>query len=441
MHTELKAGLVEPPEREGHNVVRLLHDRLILTGGYTTDDNVYILDFDSYRYGSLDKEKDFKPQWKIARPTVDGFDYSENVFLFAYGCSLTPINSTQMIRFGGFQAGGYSQACNEVLLLTVEDAFPGRPDLIKMTRIHATMKLDFKSVKSKWTKIITQGNQPTCRAYHTATLLCNRYLVIVGGMTDGESIMEEAILDTHTWTWLGFRDEMNTTARYFHANSPHPSPRHGHSVILDESRDRLVLFGGGSGGDLLRDGQDNTEVWELLIGKRWKTNFQQSFPWRWRIIQRDHNDDNDQSSDSNNEGVSESSCSQESENYEHPSLHQQHVYHHSHNRQERLNLGRCHISVKLEPNNVLFFSGGGQVSTNNCLMYHLPTNKWKKLKILGRAPLARFTSAGTVIDGYLVAEGGFSSINGTTLKDVMVLDLIPNFNRIFQALPEDKRTG
>merc|ERR1712087_377569 len=36
--------LVSPPEREGHCMAKLGHNRLVLTGGYTPDDNVYVLD-------------------------------------------------------------------------------------------------------------------------------------------------------------------------------------------------------------------------------------------------------------------------------------------------------------------------------------------------------------------------------------------------------------
>ena len=60
-----------------------------------------------------------------------------------------------------------------------------------------------------------------------------------------------------------------------------PSGRHGHLVILDDSQNRLVLYGGGSRSDLLRSGDDNSEVWELQLGDglRDSKNFVQSFPW------------------------------------------------------------------------------------------------------------------------------------------------------------------
>ena len=49
------------------------------------------------------------------------------------------------------------------------------------------------------------------------------------------------------------------------------SGRHGHSVILDGNRNRLLLFGGGSGTDLLRSGRDNSEVWELRMNEDWES--------------------------------------------------------------------------------------------------------------------------------------------------------------------------
>lgn len=452
-------AFVEPPEREGHNMVRLGHNRIVLTGGYTPDDNIYILDFDTRDERTIVRDENAASnlqQWKIASPRTEGFR-RENIFLFAYGSSLTAANNTQMIRFGGFLQGGYSHACNHILVLTLEDVNPTRPDLNQATPVSHNLSLDFTSVKAKWTKIITTGPVPAARAYHTATLLANRYLVVIGGMNNGSSMMSEAILDTDTWTWLISSNEnpgteRNQTDPIIDFQSPRPSARHGHSVVLDNDRNRLVLFGGGSGGDLLRDGTDNTEVWELQMGENWETDFQKSLPWRWKLIQNNFRKKNLSKQENGEEDLDENNSSSttdvETEKGTNPPKKKEEKMcieisndcFYADHREEILNLGRCHISCKLSRDSVLFFSGGGQVSTNNVILYNLVTDVWRRLEIIGDPPLARFTAAGTVVDGWLVAHGGFSCASGE-LRDVMILDLIPCFNRFFKALPPDKSTG
>jgi hypothetical protein len=91
-----------------------------------------------------------------------------------------------------------------------------------------------------WEKIETRGPSPTARAYHSATLIHDRYLVVIGGMALSESCIEEAVLDIKTWTWIDRRL----------ACRGEPRGRHGHSVVWDQWRDRLVMFGGGNGSDL-----------------------------------------------------------------------------------------------------------------------------------------------------------------------------------------------
>lgn len=171
-------------------------------------------------------------------------------------------------------------------------------------------------------------------------------------------MLEEAVLDVETWTWLP------TSVTLPHA-APKPSGRHGHSVVVDDKRNRLVVFGGGSGSDLLRSGKDNSEVWELNMGKAWKQDLKSSFPWEWSKIHRD---------------------SQETENdYGEEALL---------DRTERLCLGRCHIAGKVSPNTVLLAFGSGRFSTNGLLAYDLQSDCFRRPQVLGRLPIPRFTAAG-----------------------------------------------
>jgi hypothetical protein len=146
---------------------------------------------------------------------------------FLYGASLTPLEGPQIddntyraIRFGGFRGGGYSHETNQVALLTIQHEQGQEPT-------------------SRWEEIQINNSQlVTPRAYHTATLLNGRYLVIVGGMMWRESILEICILDIQKRKWLDRPITIGLTS---------PRGRHGHSIILDSKRNRLVLFGGGNG--------------------------------------------------------------------------------------------------------------------------------------------------------------------------------------------------
>lgn len=146
---------------------------------------------------------------------------------FVYGASLTPLegpdndgNTYRAIRFGGFRGGGYSHESNLVATLTVRHVEGQQPT-------------------AHWEEIQTTNSHLAIpRAYHTATLLNGRYLLIVGGMMWRESILDVCVLDTQTWTWI---DQQITIGVQM------PSGRHGHSIVLDSKRNRLVLFGGGNG--------------------------------------------------------------------------------------------------------------------------------------------------------------------------------------------------
>jgi hypothetical protein len=78
---------------------------------------------------------------------------------------------------------------------------------------------------------------------------------------------------------------------------------------LDDKRDRIVVFGGGSGSDLLRSGRDNAEVWELRMGRQWKKaehslqELQDSLPWEWSPVLMNEGDDDDDDENVDEDGV------------------------------------------------------------------------------------------------------------------------------------------
>ena len=84
-------------------------------------------------------------------------------------------------------AGGYTDETNEIWVLTIKN--------------EQGMERRDNQITAAWETIPVPSTAVEPRAYHSATLIANRYLLIIGGMTSRESILNEAILDTNTWTW------------------------------------------------------------------------------------------------------------------------------------------------------------------------------------------------------------------------------------------------
>lgn len=358
-----------PSAREGHLMCILgspSNKRLILTGGFSDDHRVHIL--------PMSAGEEQPQQWLSTTPG--------GLLTFVYGSSLTPFHETSAIRFGGFRAAGYSGETNQVCVL----------------QLNHENQVD-------WQVVETNGTAPMARAYHSATLVENRYLVIIGGMTTRGSILQEAILDTQTWTWLA--KSVSTVS-----TSGKPSGRHGHSVVLDSKRNRLVLFGGGNGSDLLRSGVDNTEVWELKMNNCDGTgDLAASLPWTWNKIYKDSSEENNLELPSTGKasGLSPAEC---------------------------LVLGRCHVGAKVSVNTVLLAFGSGTPTTNGVLVYNLATDKFQRPAVRGPLPVPRFTAAAVVMhgEGFLMIHGGYTTQVDGARGDVALLDLAPGIHRDFPYL-------
>lgn len=168
------------------------------------------------------------PHWDVRRMDPIGRWPS-----FVYGASLTALptlySETQegalprkltatmrAIRFGGFRAGGYSNETCQVFLLTVkQEASRVQKRQKKRRGKRDRQQHDYhnsdsddensfsttwewhwnRSLEVSWSNISTTGFPPgdndqensmerdfLSRAYHTSTLLLDRYLVIIGGM-------------------------------------------------------------------------------------------------------------------------------------------------------------------------------------------------------------------------------------------------------------------
>ena len=280
--------------REGHISCALDgptgYKSIVITGGFSDDQSVTVIELKeggNYNWG-----------WTRLNPRC-----LTPPFSFVYGASLTALpsalakemekdrfmksnyyhrsgkiinrNVSKAIRFGGFEGGGYSGESNQVWILTIVD-YEFEDETLDQFAV--------------WEKIETHQQEehgtnfhPSARAYHSATLLYDRYLLLIGGMTSSGSCIDESILDIKEMRWID--------ASKVCEGEEKPKGRHGHSVVWDKRRDRLLLFGGGSGYDLLRSGTDNNEVWELnmkgiAIPQLMNSTSNNNNRWEWSMIRK-----------------------------------------------------------------------------------------------------------------------------------------------------------
>ena len=428
--------------REGHISCVLNHTTatnantkyLVITGGFSDDESITIV---SIPRGIQSYNKTW--DWNTVTPA------GECRCSFVYGATLTPLpssssleNVARAIRFGGFKGGGYSDETNEVWVLT-----------IRTEEHHDNDDNDGRiSQSANWEKIETNGTLPRPRAYHTATLIHDRYLVVIGGMTWQGSTIDGAILDITTWTWIDISL----------ACKGEPTGRHGHSVVWDGRRDRLVLFGGGSGTDLLRSGVDNNEVWQLKMNGIEIPSMDlghgttSSKMWEWSKIHGDDTseDEDDSSYDSDEDGEDDADEDDEDEGDEDMNVTDESIANNMNNDAttnnnhlsptESLCLGRCHNGLKVAPDTVLLMFGGGRTNTNGVLGYDLRTDTFLRPNVTGPLPMPRFTGIASFLDteGYVFVHGGYNSNQSAgCIKDINLLDLAPFLKRPFTSLPVD----
>lgn len=414
---------VQPTAREGH-LSCMLGNYVVVTGGYADDAAVYVKDVRS------------TSSWQRVMPTassspppppVDGNAGTAIVEpQWAYGATLTALDKTRAVRFGGFQAGGYSSETCQVAVLHLVDTSDTMGD--------AALTAHWEIVPCQLPDggVIADTNvawsRMAARAYHAATLLFDRYILMLGGMQSSGSVLQPILLDCATWTWYS---ENLTTPTAFALS---PSPRHGCSVVADflehrRRRGRLVLFGGGSGMDLLRSGHDNTEVWALdANGCASADELHASLPWKWRLLHEDQ---------PNPEANEEEAMEETTRDMTNDPNRLSPV--------EKLNLGRCHGGYRVGRDTVLLAFGSGRPTANSLLGYNLARDEFFRISVCGPLPRARFTFASVFVEslGYVVFHGGFSTQGRfQALSDTVVLDLAPGMQRRqFRLWPVDARAS
>jgi hypothetical protein len=168
-------------------------------------------------------------------------------------CSCGP-DHRWLLVFAGMTSGGYTGE--------LSDVWVARPSTdVQLVAPLGSLDAEDELFSSpyEWHRPEVSGDKPTARGYCSLTASrCGRFVYAFGGIADGASISELAVLDTQDWSWR-VRDRPATPASW-------PGPRFGHSTLMFDAAgggESLWLFGGGVGGDLLRDGYDLTDVWRL----------------------------------------------------------------------------------------------------------------------------------------------------------------------------------
>lgn len=263
-----------------------------------------------------------------------------------YGHSVTACSSS-IILFGGMTGGGYTGERNDLWFFKISSKA--------------------NQLEGEWSRPVCSGTPPPPCGYHSATHHEGQ-LYVFGGISAGEANGGPFVLDLATLVWTDLSCSFAPPARF------------GHSAhVFRESRsdsDGLYIFGGGNGGDLLRDGVDLCDVWRFDLLQR-----------SWRRI------------------ATSNGCP------------------------TRDVLGRCHSS-SLVGAKVVFF-GGSKRTSNRVLTLDLDTSTFQQPTVAAVAdglPAPRFTHLAAVIKTELIIACGWQHANRgmrSTLGDVWRLDLAP----------------
>jgi hypothetical protein len=88
---------------------------------------------------------------------------------------------------------------------------------------------------------VVSGQAPAPRSYHTATVIENRHIVIIGGRTTGNVALKDVhVFDVATREWRELR-----------VKGEGPGPRYNHAAVV--LRNKILVFGGFNGRAYLND--------------------------------------------------------------------------------------------------------------------------------------------------------------------------------------------
>lgn len=431
MNLGLNAGAtVWPPRREGHCLVRL-SGWLLLCFGFTPDPHVY-----ASRSGS---------EWAVCEQVArDVSDFPR----FVYGATLTAVDGATALLHGGLSSGGYVGERSSTFVMALVEAEGRGAPTISWTKVRPAPPnhdagpalgdhredpvqrgakrrgasdqdeeeaevgrggLRFTRVDEAGTRtsppprrqyqnhVLNSGSGaggdsgrgsgegeaegnvtivPTPRGYHAAVMLDDHNLLVFGGICNSAAIAAPEVLNLKTWAW--------SRPRF---RGREPAPRFGLSLTsLDDGR--IVLIGGSTGSDLLRNGVDFADVHVLVEGPGGVLGWREATP--------------------------ELPCP------------------------TPRNLGREH-SASLVGSKIVLFGGSRQLS-NTIAVLDTDRLQWEMPRVFGPTPTPRHSHKAAVLGSKIVLFGGYS-IKGASSAKSVAIDLATRRGALESAAGRANRRG
>ena len=268
------AGGQTPSRREGHAAVNLDGVAVVL-GGFTDFGiraDVHVLDL-RRAAPTPGRHREFERAWhQVTLPQRGNANAvtPRNV----YGHSAVTLRladgSSVVVRFGGMRGGGYSGEVDDLEALrwaTESHAPPPPPEGGQ----HASLShypLEFFEICARPDEV---HGWPPARGYHAACADdSGRVMYVSGGIAEGASLACNDLwaldvgAESGVWQWRRLVGDAGSEVA-----GEVPPARFGHSMCVTSSG-RVLLVGGGNGGDLLREGGDLHDAWLFdLAESRW----------------------------------------------------------------------------------------------------------------------------------------------------------------------------
>eukprot|EP01038_Epipyxis_sp_PR26KG_P013960 gene13960-18724_t len=407
---------------EGHTINVLLDRFAIVVGGWgpKKKNNLYAIDglalpsLVTIPFNTLSC-----PRFRYGFSTVsvppispDMIDHSDDVKRL----------STYFLLYGGCTTGGYSGDCNDLFRIdfSIElnqqfdfpfpfDQNPQRLPIGSIRNLTASYsKLSRNTLDVTTSSIIpiTRGKLTTlpCKpfinkliysvGYHSACVVDidgDSSMVVFGGLHNNAPTAELEILNIRTNSW-----------RKGNFSGQQPSPRFGHSCLYIKSSNIMIFSGGSNGSDLLRDGEELTDIFLLRIIRSQTSNEPDQMIWSMISY--------------NNESLSP---------YPFP--------------------GRCHTATSVG-SKIIYF-GGGAKNSNTTIIADISTilldiktadldessdhtynveftvpSITTKSGVIISPPRPRVSHVSAHIGRYMIMFGGWSNLN-SELNDIWLLDL------------------
>jgi hypothetical protein len=285
-----------------------------------------------------------------------------------------------LLVYGGMFSGGYSNETNEVWLLRgemrTEAVLEGGEETTSAAEAASSASAPPPSssprnlalrryLSAEWRRVRQHGaHELSGRGYHTTTFVpYRRSIWISGGIARGDSVWELEELNVDSWTSQPIVTNGGAA----------PCARHGHSLTSIGSR--VFVFGGGTGGDILRDGIDLRDFHVLdLDSMRWSQPQLSIRP-----------------------GAEPTTTS-------------------------LAWTGRCHTATPVGDKIIIF--GGSTRLSNKLAIIDTTSGTYYEPTTLGRPPRRKYNSCAVKVGRRIHIYGGWA--DGEPLADHIVLDLCPH---------------